>query len=106
MELLLLEFEQPGGTLLLVSILLFDPSTDRLYIRNRDDLGGLDADDAEIVGPLLAQLADESRSMVGSAILQQLEDSLSNSIRISERSKIRVDDVNTALDELAAQHFL
>ena len=101
-----MQFEQPDGALWPVCVLLFDPQADRLHVRRRVSLGGgAGCEDATVLKLLLDQLAAEAHTESGGSILRQLEDSLSNAIRITERTSIRVDDVDTALDELAGQHF-
>ena len=49
-------------------------------------------------GPLMA--GDDAATNGGSAILEDLESSLSNSVRITERAPVEGDDLNAALEEL------
>jgi len=42
--------------------------------------------------------------MSGTAILQELEDKLSNNVRITERQPVRVDDDQRAIADLYRQH--
>jgi hypothetical protein len=52
----------------------------------------------------LFDLVADARQKDGSAILFELEDVLSNSIRLSERIRLRVDDIQGTLDVLYSQH--
>ena len=54
--------------------------------------------------PCLFDLVADARQKDGSAILFELEDVLSNSIRLSERIRLRVDDIQGTLDVLYSQH--
>jgi hypothetical protein len=86
-------------------VLLFDPRADRLHVRSREDFDGLDSDDAAVLTALLDQMASEAHTKSGSSILREFEDSLSNAIRITERTSIPVHDVDTTLGELADRHL-
>ena len=104
-EFSLLQFERPDGALWAISVLLLDRQNDELYVRNRGDLSSLDEVDAELVRDFLNQLASETGTRSGAAILRQFEDSLSNAIRISERHSIPVDDFHSCLDQLATEYL-
>jgi hypothetical protein len=100
-----MEFQLPGGNLLPIAVLLLVRSTDRLYIRPCNDLSAIDQFDAEVLRLSISQLAGESEHESGSAIMGQLEDSLSNSVRITDRRPIAVDDVSQALDGLCRRYL-
>jgi hypothetical protein len=105
-EFVVMEFQPPaGGNLLPVAVLLLVRSTDRLHIRSCTDLSAIDQFDAELLQLYFAQLAGESEHESGSAIMGQLEDSLSNSVRITDRQPIAVDDVSQALDGLCRRYL-
>jgi hypothetical protein len=80
---------------------------DRLHIRTRADLRipDADADDERLLSLLLSQLCADASTLGGGSILRELEDSLSNSIRITERTSIPVGDLAAVLDELEASHL-
>jgi hypothetical protein len=104
-EFVVMQFARPGGNLLPIAMLLFDRSADRLLVQGRDDFEGIaDRDDVEVLRSFIAQLADESEQMSGAAMLQELEDKLSNNVRITERQPVSVDDVQWALADLYRQH--
>jgi hypothetical protein len=100
-----MQFERPGGNLLPIAILLLDPPADRLHVKGRKHFDGVaDRDDAELLRLYITPLSDEAQQMSGGAILRDLEDKLSNSVRITERQPVRADDVQWALADLYRQH--
>jgi hypothetical protein len=104
-DFLLLQYERPDGTLWPIGVLLFEPTTDRLHIRARSDVRLADREDEQILRLYLSQLIDDATSISGSAILEQLESTLSNSIRVSDRTAIYAYDPQAVLDELATRHL-
>lgn len=104
-DLIVMQYEPPGGSRLPIAILLLDPSADKLYVRGRGDFQGIaEPSDAELLQLFIAQLADDSTQMSGRAIVHELEDKLSNNVRITDRQAVRVDDVQRALVDLYRQH--
>ncbi|MFB3829966.1 MAG: helix-turn-helix transcriptional regulator [Bryobacteraceae bacterium] len=85
-----------------IGVLLLDPSTDRLWVRVREDWREQDDED---VFPLLEQdLASKAAEMGGQALLASLEDTLSNALRITARARVAVDAFIRQLDLLFAEH--
>jgi hypothetical protein len=101
---LLLQFQRPGdGWSWPVAILLFDPSNDKLHVRGREDYASIaDADDALVLAETVKQLQADARAQSGSAILELLESTLSNSVRMTERIILRAPDIRATLDHLSA----
>jgi hypothetical protein len=98
-------FERPSSGLQPIAVLLLDIDADRLYVRARRDCHSVAGpEDARVLETMLFDLAADARQKDGSAILLELEDVLSNSIRLSERTRLRVDDIQGTLDALYAQH--
>lgn len=104
-EFLLLQFQLPDGALCAIAVLLFDHPADKLHVRSRRNLTGVGPHDQGVLNLYLSQLTLDAATTSGEAILGQLEDSLSNSIRITERIALRVDNLDTLLDELVARHL-
>ena len=88
-----------------VAVLLFDPGHDRLYLRSRKDFGVAGLVDARVLRLLMSQLAADVLEKPGSAVLQELESTLSNALLITERTKMDVADPKAALDELYARYI-
>jgi len=103
-EFCLLEAELPGGPRLKAGVLLLDGERDELRVRLRADWSGVEEDDAEVLESLEEDLREWSRREGGAAVLSQLEDRLSNVLRISEREGVVVCDLAKALDRLYAEH--
>ena len=98
-------FERPGSGLQPIAVLLLDIDADRLHVRARRDCRSVaEPEDARVLETTLFDLATEARQKNGSAILAELEDVLSNSIRLRGRTRLNVDDIQATLDALYAQH--
>jgi hypothetical protein len=98
-------FESPGSGLQPIAVLLLDIDADRLHIRARRDCRSVAGPEyAPVLGTILSDLAADARQKAGSAILAELEDALSNSIRLSERTRLNVSDIHGTLDALHARH--
>jgi hypothetical protein len=98
-------FERPGNGLRPIAVLLLDIDADRLHIRARSDCRSIAVpEDAPVLETILFDLAADARQKDGSAILAELEDVLSNSVRLSERTRLKVSDIEATLAALYAQH--
>ena len=100
---ILLQFQPPGFELLWpVAVVLYDPATGKIHIKGRADYSGIaDPDDAIVLAETVKQLEAEAAGEEGAATLDLLESSLSNSVRITERTAVRVTDFEAALDQLS-----
>ena len=106
-DFMLMRFELPGGQSWPIAVLLFDPPADKLYVRYRKNLSAIpDPEDARVLELFLSQLATEAASGSGSGILQVLEATLSNSVRITGRTGLPIDRIDATLDELYSRHIL
>ena len=103
-QFLLLQFQRPGDEQLLpVAVLLFDPVRDKLHVRGRDDYASIaEPDDAFVLAETVKELELEATAKSGSAILELLEATLSNSIRLTDRIALQTVDMPTTLDHLSA----
>ena len=101
-----LEAALPGREPLNIGVLLADPSSDELYVRLRRDWASIsdDPEDIELLKALADDLELKSREMGAEALVGWLEDSLSNTIRISDRRAVIVEDFSRALDRLYHQN--
>ncbi|MGH9612748.1 MAG: DUF3037 domain-containing protein [Bryobacteraceae bacterium] len=101
-----LEAALPGRGSVNVGVLLADPSSDELYVRLRRDWVSLsdDPEDAELFQALADDLEMKGREMGAEALVGWLEDTLSNTIRISDRRAVIVEDFSRALDRLYRQN--
>lgn len=94
----------PGQESIPAGVLLEDPATDRVHIRLRRDWQNIDPDEAEVLAfledDLLAQAADEGAAK----FFARLEDTLSNTLQVSNRRETIVEDFPRALARLYREH--
>ena len=97
----LVEAHLPGRGGEPIGVLLHEPETDTLYLRLRRDWDEIaDEEDAEVLRALADDLDRKAREMGASALLRQLEDTLSNAIRLSDRREVLAANPERALARL------
>ena len=101
-----LQFVPPGAGPVTIGVIVFDPVAPRLVFRLRGDCATLSApDDAEVLAELSDDLYEQAKIMGAETLLLHLEDTLSNTILISERRPILLDgDADVVADELFRIH--
>jgi len=105
-EYLVLEAALPGRPLRPAGILLLDPASDRLFIKLREDWDQwADPEDAEVLSLLASDLAEQAEQSGAAALLEVLEDRLSNALRLSQRQSVVVGDFERALERLFERHI-
>ncbi len=87
----ILVMELPGGEPLNAGVLLEDPSTDRLYVRLRRDWDQIAPEEAEVFQALEDGLRSDAAGMGAARFLEHLEDTLSNTLRVSDRESVPAD---------------
>jgi hypothetical protein len=106
----LLKVFLPGRPERTAVVFLLDQATGHLYFRIREDWDRIaDANDAELLSELGADLykrLDELGQRGGAEFLGQLEDQLSNVLRLTERQEIAITDVSSTLDRLFDENCL
>ncbi len=100
----ILEVELPGEAAVNAGILLEDPAQNRLYIRMRRDWHDLAPEEAEVLSELESDLADKSVEFGAEKLLANLEDTVSNAVRVSDRREVEVEDFDRALGRLYREH--
>ncbi len=104
-EYLLLELELPGKPKRNIGVLLLDPEHPRLYVKLRghwEDIA--DPDDMELLMALDEDFRAKIQEMGPANFLHNLEDTLSNTLQLSERAKIQVTDWTRSLEDLYEEH--
>jgi SOS-response transcriptional repressor LexA len=101
----MLEVEKPGGKVLPVGVLLLDPVHDRLYVRVRRDFEELSDDEAEVLEAMEQSLMGTANEVGATWLLSYLQDTLSNSFRMSEPGEVMVDDFERAVARLYRRHI-
>lgn len=105
MEYSILEAVLPGRPARNAGVLLYDPWTDTLRVRARRNWEEIASEeDAEVLSRIEEDLAERAARMPGEELLRELEDSLSNVLRISERRSLAVADPGRALNRLYEEH--
>ena len=103
----LLQFACDNGELWPIAVLLLDDQ-DRLHVRARptaDLATRIPAEDVELVAWSIDQIAEDGRAGSGSKILENLEDQLSNTLRIGDRTRTHISNSQKALDHLYEQYI-
>ena len=105
-ESLLVEAAVPGTGVSIVGVLLLDPEANRLRLRFRRDWDELFADpeDVEYFAALEQDLEARAGEAGPATMLRQLEDSLSNSVLVTDRERVLVEDWDKALARLYRKH--
>lgn len=106
-EYLLLRFAGPGRPIRNIGVLLYDPRAERIYWRVRTDWQNVaGSGDAEILAEVIRYLQEQAERMGAEEFLRDLEDILSNVLRLSERRIIQVADFQEAADALYELHVV
>lgn len=100
----ILAMEIPGEAPANAGVFLQDPDQDRLYIRLRRDWEAIAPEEAEVLSEIEADLTAKARELGAARLLGQIEDSLSNFLRVSPREPVEVDDFERSLARLYRQH--
>ncbi|MGA3186345.1 MAG: S24 family peptidase [Bryobacteraceae bacterium] len=101
---MILTLEVPGAGRSNAGVLLEDPSTDRLWVRLRRDWEDLAPEEAEVLAAIEYDLASKAGEMGAAQLLRYLEDTLSNTLRVTGRHEILIDDFERALARLYREH--
>ncbi|MCL6505892.1 MAG: S24 family peptidase [Bryobacteraceae bacterium] len=90
-EYVLLQVALPGRPEVNAGVMLIDPSADALYIKLRQDWNRIATpEDAQVLALLEADLQQKAKEMGARALLAWLEDTLSNTVRITAREPVVV----------------
>jgi phage repressor protein C with HTH and peptisase S24 domain len=98
-----LEVCLPGRGPAPAGVLLMDPATDRAWVRLRGRFDDL-TDDTAVWDALEEDLQSKAAESGAEALLRSMEDSLSNSLRVSERRTVEVDAFTRTIERLFAEH--
>jgi SOS-response transcriptional repressor LexA len=96
--------ELPGRETITAGVLLEDPATDRVHIRLRRDWERFAPEEAEVLTELEDHLLDQAAEEGAVRFFARLEDTLSNTVRVSERREAMVEDFPRALARLYRAH--
>jgi SOS-response transcriptional repressor LexA len=101
----LLEAALPERPIRNIGVLLLDPATDRGWLKMRESYGDIAAeDDAQVLDALEEDLRARMAESGASALLESLEDTLSNVLLITGRQSVDVDSFTRVLSQLYSEH--
>jgi len=96
----ILHLEMPGRVPVSAGVLLEDPANDRLYLRLRRDWDVIAPAEAGVLAELESDLAAKTQHLGAARLLDQLQDTLSNVLTISEPREVMVEDFSRAVPRL------
>src|SRR5689334_10294160 len=92
-EYLLLELDRPGERVRTIGVLLRDAESGQIYSKIRRHWEDIpEPEEQELLAALDEDFQSKIGEMGGEEFLRSLEDSLSNALRLSERTAVAVDD--------------
>jgi phage repressor protein C with HTH and peptisase S24 domain len=95
------QVETPEHGTVNLGVLLQDPEADSLRLRFRRDLESLvEEEDLEVLAAFATDLDQKAQEWGAGKLFEYLEDTLSGSIRITDREELLVDDFDRAVDRL------
>src|SRR5580704_14476491 len=95
----IMQAELPGRGLVNLGVLLEDPQSDILHLRFRRDMDSLvDEEDLEVLEGLADDLARKSGELGAGKLFEYLENTLSASVRVTDREQVLVEDFSRELD--------
>lgn len=105
-EMRLLELALPGHRAETCGILLLDPATQQFGLRLRRDWDALttDDDDLDVLEALEDDLRQKASELPPAEFLAQLDDTLSNTLRISEPQQVLLGSFASTLNRLYERH--
>lgn len=95
--LLILQYAPAGASPRNIGVLLLDCPENSLYIQVREEWAGFPEHDLDILSYLAEDLQLKARDLGAIQLVAYLEDTLSNTFRVTPREVIRTDDINATL---------
>jgi len=99
----ILQLEMPGNAPVSAGVLLEDPVRNRLHLRLRRDWDVIAPAEAEILSELEFDLAAKAQELGAAQVLEQLQDTLSNTLTISEPREVMVEEFARAVLRLYSE---
>ncbi|HEV2688961.1 MAG TPA: S24 family peptidase [Bryobacteraceae bacterium] len=101
----ILQAEVPGQGLVNLGVLLQDSQSDTLRLRCRRDMETLASDDdLDLLTALSYDLGRKAVEMGAERLFAYLEDTLSGSVRVTDRESVMMEDFDRAVDRLYRRH--
>lgn len=96
--------ELPGREPVPAGVLLEDTAADEVHIRLRRDWDSIAPEESEVLSGLEDELLSQAAGAGAARFFANLEDTLSNAVRVGERRDTIVEDFPRALNRLYRQH--
>lgn len=93
----IVQMEMPGQKPVNAGVLLEDPAHDRLYVRFRRDWDLIAPAEAEVLSELESDLEAKAQELGASRLLKGLQDTLSNTLSISDPREVMVENFDRAV---------
>jgi len=103
-RLFILRLEMPGSAPVNAGVLLEDPANNSLYLRLRRDWEVIAPSDAEVLSALESDLAMKAQELGAARVLDHLQDTLSNTLTISEPREVLVEDFDRSVQRSYREH--
>ncbi|MGD0301245.1 MAG: S24 family peptidase [Bryobacteraceae bacterium] len=101
----ILQTELPGHGLVNLGVLLQDPQADSLRLRLRRDLESfVEEDELDFFEALADDLSRKADELGSEKLFAYFEDTLSGTLRITDRETVLVEDFDRAVDRLYRKH--
>jgi phage repressor protein C with HTH and peptisase S24 domain len=100
----ILSIQLACGDLLSAGVLIEDPQSDRLYVRLRRDWERIAGEEAEVLSELEHGMRSDAEELGAARVLEQMESTLSNTLRVSDRREIMIHDFEKSLARLYREH--
>jgi len=92
--------EMPGDAPVTAGVLLEDPASNQLYLRLRRDWDVVAPSEAAVLSELEYDLKAKAQELGAERVLDQLQDTLSNTLTISPPREVIVEDFGRAVERL------
>ena len=103
-RLFILQLEIPGSAPVNAGVLLEDPANNSLYLRLRRDWEVIAPSEAEVLSALESDLAMKAQELGAARVLDHLQDTLSNTLTISEPREVLVEDFDRSVQRSYREH--
>lgn len=100
----ILQAQLPGHGLVNLGVLLQDPQTDVLRLRLRRDMELLVDEELDVFQALAGDLSYKAAELGSEKLFEYLEETLSATLRITDRETVLVEDFDRAVDRLYRKH--
>jgi len=103
-RLYIVQLEMPGSSPVNAGVLLENPVSNSLFFRFRRDWDVIAPTEADVLSLLESGLAAKTQELGAAQVMDRLQDTLSNTLTLSEPREVMVEDFDRALMRLYREH--